>query len=185
MRNLLLVLALVPAMSQAALVMEGGPQKDTAPAIGIQPTAVIVPAKAPSIVAAPQITLAPSTPKNTSAIVPAPTSASLVVATVNVPVASDISAIASPTTPVGEQFSLQAGQSIQTQLQQWAKRAGWTITWNSPDDWIVPGDRAFGTNFEAATQSVFEQLSKNGADVRADIWVGNHSVVVDQAGASQ
>jgi hypothetical protein len=183
MRNLLLVLALVPAMSQAALVMEDGPQKDAAPALANKPTAVIVPAKPPAIVAAPQITLAPTIAK--APLTPAPSLASLNVATVSVPTSPDWNTTAAPIAPAGEQFALRAGESIQTQIQRWAKRAGWTLTWNSPDDWINPGDRAFGTNFETATQKVFEQLNKNGADVRADIWVGNHSVVVDQAGVSQ
>lgn len=184
MRNLLLVLALVPAMSQAALVMEDGAQKEAAPALANKPTAVIIPAKSPAIVAAPMITLAPANANASGLASPASPSTPLNVATVSIPASPDWNTSTAPIVPA-EQFVLQAGQSIQTQLQHWAKRAGWTLTWNCPDDWIVPGDRAFGTNFETATQNAIEQLSKNGADVRADIWVGNHSVVVDQAGVSQ
>ncbi|WP_422110844.1 TcpQ domain-containing protein [Burkholderia multivorans] len=37
-----------------------------------------------------------------------------------------------PATPLTTQatFALVAGQSIQTQLQSWAARAGWTVVWD-------------------------------------------------------
>lgn len=82
-------------------------------------------------------------------------------------------------------FSLLGGQSLEMQLVAWAKRAGWAISWNTPDDWIVPHDLSYGTDFEGAIKSVLTQLASNGADVRADIWKGNKSVVVDKAGVSQ
>lgn len=88
-------------------------------------------------------------------------------------------------TPSGEAFTLEAGSSVQVQLQTWAKRADWTVVWNSPDDWIVPASASYGIDFAAAAQRVLDQLAKNGADIRADIYTGNHTVVVTQAGASQ
>ncbi|MGN6232404.1 MAG: toxin co-regulated pilus biosynthesis Q family protein [Trinickia sp.] len=85
----------------------------------------------------------------------------------------------------GSTFALVGGQSLETQLQDWAKRAGWSITWNTPDDWVVPHDYAFSGNFQDAVQQVFTQLADDGADVRADIWKGNNAVVVDKAGAHE
>lgn len=89
-----------------------------------------------------------------------------------------------PTT-TADTFALVGGQSLETQLQAWAKRAGWAISWNTPDDWIVPHDYAFSGSFQDAVQKVFTQLADDGADVRADIWKGNNSVVVDKAGAHE
>jgi hypothetical protein len=87
--------------------------------------------------------------------------------------------------PVALTFELVAGRSLELQLQGWAKRAGWTFSWNVQKDWIVPSGEAFGTNFEEAAQRVIEELASNGADVRADIYTGNHTVVVHQAGAAE
>lgn len=85
--------------------------------------------------------------------------------------------------PPPEPFVLQAGISLEQQLQGWAKRAQWTVSWNIQQDWVVPGGSSFGPNFEKAISHVVEALAKNGADVRADIYPANHTVVIHQAGA--
>ncbi|SAL05771.1 Toxin co-regulated pilus biosynthesis protein Q [Caballeronia calidae] len=70
---------------------------------------------------------------------------------------------------------------------KWAQRAGWKVLWNLPDDnnWIVPGDEVCGTDFEAAVNHVIEELASNGADVVADSWRGNHTIVMTQSGATE
>lgn len=85
--------------------------------------------------------------------------------------------------PAAHTFDLQAGLSLEQQLQAWSHDAGWTLTWNLPDDWVVPGNSSYGTDFAQATQQVIEQAANNGADIRADLYPGNHSLVVHQAGA--
>lgn len=87
--------------------------------------------------------------------------------------------------PAADAFSLVAGQSLQMQLAAWAKRAGWSVAWNLPDDFIVPGGRTYTSDFMASITRVVETLAANGADVRADIWTGNRSVVIHQNGATQ
>lgn len=82
-------------------------------------------------------------------------------------------------------FDLQAGKSLQSQLEGWAKRAGWSVMWSVPDDWLVPGNESYGGDFASAVQRVVEQLAANGADVRADVWNGNHSVVIHPTGATE
>lgn len=82
-------------------------------------------------------------------------------------------------------FTLLGGQSLEAQLTDWAKRAGWSVTWNTPDDWIVPHDSSYGGDFEQAVKSVFTQVAEDGADVRADIWQGNKAVVVDKSGVTR
>ncbi|WP_434716393.1 TcpQ domain-containing protein [Paraburkholderia sp. A3RO-2L] len=180
MRNLVFALALFPAVSHAALLVDGGVQKDTTapPIVG---KAVIVP-DAPHATITPAPSAAGSAPPLLTPQ-PAAASASMKLAAVitEAPPAIDPVIAATPTPEI--QFQLRAGQSLEIQLMQWAKRAGWTLTWNTPDDWIVPGDKAFGSDFVQAAQSVFENLGNNGADIRADFWVGNRSIVVDQAGA--
>ncbi|HDR9101283.1 TPA: toxin co-regulated pilus biosynthesis Q family protein [Burkholderia vietnamiensis] len=81
-----------------------------------------------------------------------------------------------------EAFALVAGKSIQSQLQSWAVRAGWTVVWDVQQDWIVPNAATFAGDFVSAAQQVVEALASNGADVRADLYTGNRSMVVHQAG---
>lgn len=86
---------------------------------------------------------------------------------------------------VAEAFRLVKGEPLQLQLQQWAARAGWTVVWNVPDGWIVPGDKTYGTDFEVAVQRAVEELASNGADVVGDSWRGNRTVIISQNGVFQ
>lgn len=93
---------------------------------------------------------------------------------------------ASGGTPVvGDVFRLVKGQALQQQLQSWAARAGWTVAWNVPDGWIVPGDKDYGSDFEGAVKRVVEELASNGADVVGDSWRGNRTVIISQNGIVQ
>ncbi|AOI94163.1 pilus assembly protein [Burkholderia pseudomultivorans] len=71
---------------------------------------------------------------------------------------------------------------MQSQLQSWAARAGWTVVWDVQQDWIVPNAATFVGDFVSAAQQVIEALASNGADIRADLYTGNRSMVVHQAG---
>lgn len=88
------------------------------------------------------------------------------------------------TAPAG-MFRLVKGELLQLQLQKWAALANWTISWNVPDSWIVPGDRDYGGDFEAAVQRVVEELATNGADVVGDSWRGNRTIIITQNGVMQ
>lgn len=81
-------------------------------------------------------------------------------------------------------YDLSAGESLESQLSDWAKRAGWSVTWNTSDDWIVPHSSSYGSDFQQAITQVINQMESNGADVRGDIWTGNHTVVIDRAGVN-
>ncbi|CAG9180262.1 hypothetical protein LMG23992_04189 [Cupriavidus laharis] len=86
---------------------------------------------------------------------------------------------------VGDVYRLVRGEPLQQQLQKWATRAGWTVAWNVPDGWIVPGDKDYGSDFEGAVQRVVEELASNGADVVGDSWRGNRTVIISQNGMVQ
>ncbi|SPS02654.1 toxin co-regulated pilus biosynthesis Q family protein [Cupriavidus taiwanensis] len=86
---------------------------------------------------------------------------------------------------VGELYRLVKGEPLQQQLQKWAARAGWTVVWNVPDGWIVPGDKDYGGDFELAVKRVVEELANNGADVVGDSWRGNRTVIISQKGVVQ
>lgn len=103
--------------------------------------------------------------------------------------ASPQASVPAPVAGVGpaveEAFRLVKGEPLQLQLQQWAARAGWTVVWNVPDGWIVPGDKTYGTDFEVAVQRAVEELASNGADVVGDSWRGNRTVIISQNGVFQ
>ena len=102
--------------------------------------------------------------------------------------ASGQAAIAAPAVSapvVGDVYRLVKGEPLQQQLQKWAARAGWTVAWNVPDGWIVPGDKDYGSDFEGAVQRVVEELASNGADVVGDSWRGNCTVIISQNGMVQ
>jgi hypothetical protein len=80
-------------------------------------------------------------------------------------------------------YSLKAGLGLESQLQGWASRAGWKVVWNVPHDWIVPNGAVFGDDFHAAADQVIQTLAANGANVRADFYKGNRTLVV-RAGSS-
>ncbi len=81
-------------------------------------------------------------------------------------------------------FALVAGESVESQLLAWAKRAKWNVLWSVQDAWVVPGNKDYGTDFESAVKSVTEDLAGNGADILGDSWRGNNMIVITQNGAA-
>ncbi|GLC91962.1 hypothetical protein Tamer19_13700 [Cupriavidus sp. TA19] len=100
------------------------------------------------------------------------------------PVAS-APAVSRVTPTAGAVFRLVKGQALQQQIENWADRAGWTVEWNVPDGWIVPGGKDYGSDFESAVKRVIEELANNGADVVGDSWRGNRTVIISQNGMVQ
>ncbi len=81
-----------------------------------------------------------------------------------------------------EVFRLHAGESLQTQLESWAKRVGWKVFWNSPDSWVVPNEKAYGSDFAESAGAAIEDIARNGADLVYDAWTENRVVVIQQGG---
>lgn len=79
-------------------------------------------------------------------------------------------------------FRLHAGESLQTQLETWAKRAGWKVFWNAPDSWVVPNDKSYSPDFAESAGAAIEDIARNGADLVYDAWTDNNVVVIQQGG---
>ncbi|WP_241295408.1 toxin co-regulated pilus biosynthesis Q family protein [Burkholderia stabilis] len=82
-------------------------------------------------------------------------------------------------------YRLSAGMSLQAQLREWAHKSGWNVIWSLPRDWIVPGDAAYGPDFQSAATHVIQDLAAAGIDVRGDLFNGNRTLVVHEAGESE
>ncbi|RDS98135.1 pilus assembly protein [Burkholderia contaminans] len=70
----------------------------------------------------------------------------------------------------------------ESQLREWAKSDGWSLSWNVGPDWIVPNDADYAGDFPEAATKVLEDLAANGADVRGDGYLDNRTFVVHEAG---
>ena len=79
---------------------------------------------------------------------------------------------------------LTAGRAVGLQLQRIGAARGWTVLWKAPHDWIVPAATTFKGPFASAAQQIVETLAGNGADVRADVYASNKTIVVHAAGGS-
>jgi len=49
---------------------------------------------------------------------------------------------------------------------------------------MVPAPAAFEGSFDSAARQIISNLAANGADVRADVYIGNQTIVVHAAGES-
>lgn len=72
-----------------------------------------------------------------------------------------------------ERWKLAVNQPIHAQLQDWASRAGWQLTWQPKVSWLVAADTYFEGNFQSVIQEVVNGLFFEGKPVRLVIWEGN------------
>ncbi|CDW96131.1 MULTISPECIES: toxin co-regulated pilus biosynthesis Q family protein [unclassified Thiomonas] len=79
-------------------------------------------------------------------------------------------------------WTLKANQAISVGLDVWARASGWKVVWNVPQDWLVPNTVQFQGDFRVAATQVIQALAANGADIRADVYTANKTLVVHAAG---
>ena len=79
-------------------------------------------------------------------------------------------------------WALKANQAISVGLDAWARASGWKVVWNVPQDWLVPNTVQFQGDFRVAATQVIQALAANGADIRADVYTANKTLVVHAAG---
>jgi hypothetical protein len=75
-------------------------------------------------------------------------------------------------------WRLQAGDTIKTSLETWAKTVGWHIVWDLQRDWSVPSTTTYTGSFDEVAGQVIKTLSSNGALIHAKFYLGNQSMVV-------
>jgi OOP family OmpA-OmpF porin len=179
MRTLLLVLALSPALCQAALVIDSGAQEKANASLAASPNPALAAVVTTPAVAATvgSKTIAVTSPREQAVKLASSTQP---VTVANLPIEP------APTVALSaERYRLIPGVSIQQQLNGWAKHAGWSVSYNVPDSWLSPGKNDYGTDFETAVAAMVSDLHDNGVDIYLDIWEGNQAAVLTQLGAGQ
>ena len=87
-------------------------------------------------------------------------------------------------TPPIESWTIRQGYPIGQELQTWAKRAGWTVVWGLQRDVVAPSSTTFTGDFASAASDVIRTLAENGALIHAQIFDGNHTLVVQGPGVT-
>jgi hypothetical protein len=81
---------------------------------------------------------------------------------------------------LADSIKLVAGKPLGKQLRAAGAAQGWTVVWKLQQDWLVPASSTFPGPFDRAAQAVVEALAANGADVHADLYPRNKTLVVHQ-----
>lgn len=92
------------------------------------------------------------------------------------------SASADPTIVPKQVWTLRQGYPIGQELEAWGKRAGWTVVWGLQRDVVAPSTTSFEGDFATAASDVIRTLAQNGALIHAQIFDGNHTLVVQGPG---
>jgi hypothetical protein len=92
---------------------------------------------------------------------------------------------AAPAVPTQEIWIIRQGYPIGQELKGWAKRAGWNVVWGLQRDVIAPTTTTFTGDFASAASEVVRTLAENGALIHAQIFDGNHTLVVQGPGVAQ
>ena len=174
--------------SRAFDAQSGAPQGPWSQSGSLPIVPVTAVTRAPATFAAERARLATGAPKSTAVA----SAKRLTVKQVGgaSPVAPPAKAVAvasprKPPVPAPKPLVLISGTSLEQQINEWAKRSGWTLVWNLQQDWIVPSGATFAGGFAKAAAGVIDALAKNGVDVRADVYRANRTFVVHLAGAGQ
>jgi len=64
-------------------------------------------------------------------------------------------------------FTLKQGQKLSSELDRWAKSAGWSFMWRVDKDYFIESDTRFYGSFQQAFYSVIKAYQSNGALLNA------------------
>ncbi|VVE13983.1 MULTISPECIES: toxin co-regulated pilus biosynthesis Q family protein [Pandoraea] len=97
--------------------------------------------------------------------------------------AAPINAAVSATKPA-DTWTIREGFPIGEEIKDWAKRAGWRVVWQMPRDVIAAAATSFTGDFPSAVTDVVKTLAANGALIRAKIFDGNRTVLIQGPGVA-
>ena len=89
------------------------------------------------------------------------------------PAAAPASAPAAVLRPIQEQWTAAAGASLSATLTGWAQRAGWTVVWETDDDFRLAAGATLEGDFPTAADGLIEAFSHARPRLRAIFYAGN------------
>lgn len=76
-------------------------------------------------------------------------------------------------------WSLPAGGSLRTTLEEWAEKAGWSVVWNSVYEYPIQAGADFHGSFIEATTTVIESMASVKPSVKAAFYKKNRVLVIE------
>lgn len=95
------------------------------------------------------------------------------------------SAEPSPVAAPEESFTLRKGESIKSELENWAQRSGWEVIWNLADTWLIPNGITYYGDFKTAATTVIQTLAENGIVIRCIANEANKTMLIVGAGVQE
>lgn len=80
---------------------------------------------------------------------------------------------AKPARSIQEQWTATDGASLSTTLTGWAQRAGWTVVWETDDDFRLAAGATLDGDFPTAAGGLIEAFSPARPRLRAIFYAGN------------
>ena len=80
--------------------------------------------------------------------------------------------------PIQEQWTATENASLSTTLTAWAQRAGWTVVWETDDDFRLAAGATLEGDFPTAAGRLIEAFSQARPRLRAIFYAGNKVVRV-------
>ena len=75
--------------------------------------------------------------------------------------------------PIQEQWTATDGASLSATLTGWAQRAGWTVVWETDDDFRLAAGATLQGDFPTAADGLIEAFSHARPRLRAIFYAGN------------
>lgn len=91
---------------------------------------------------------------------------------------------AEPPPKPAEVWTIRQGFAIGEELKAMGSRANWNVVWQMPRDVIAATTTSFTGDFPSAVTDVVKTLAANGVLIHAQIFDGNHTVVVQGPGVT-
>lgn len=87
--------------------------------------------------------------------------------------------------PVGEgEWRIEKGQWLYQTLSSWAEKAGWTVEWNMPRDFLLAHGAVFQGDFVSVAREILSHYADADPPLEAHFYRGNRVLLVKERGAS-
>lgn len=76
-------------------------------------------------------------------------------------------------------WSVMAGATLKSSLEGWARSAGWTVVWDSNDDYRFRSSASFYGPFEQASERLVAAIHQYHPEISVSLYKGNNVIHVE------